>query len=1005
MDKRYEAYCLADPLFYDHPAAREDLAPAYPHTLRPAPAGWSAGSTGDWWRLLPDGHRLPDQGWKIHVSATPSSAPAVLDALYAHCVPARLAFKHLRSGAMLFLRNSKYAERGGSGKFATLYPADEAELEATLKQLDDVLAGQPGPYILSDLRFGLGPLYVRYGGFAPRRCLDANGETVPAIAEPDGRLVPDRRGPVFAPPPWAALPDFLAPHLAARSAASVADLPYRIEAALHFSNGGGVYRGTDTRTGAAVVLKEARPHAGLLGDGQDAVARLEREHDALRLAAGSGAGPEVLDWVEAGEHRFLVLEHVPGRTLNTLFSERYPLIGRDAAPGAAGYAAWALGIAGRVEAAIDALHARGVVFNDLHLFNIMVRPDDTVCLIDFEVAAPIGQAGRQLLAARAFQAPRELSGPEVDRYALACLRLALFLPLTSLLPLDRSRARALADAVRGEFPQVPVAFLDEAVAVIAAAEQRAARISAASNTSASKTEGAKTAPAPASAAPMPAEPGSPLPPPPPAERISLAPAVRHRPGAAVDAPLSRVDWNALRASIGAGIALTATPEREDRLFPGDIRQFAHAGAGLGIAHGAAGVLYALHATGTPVREAHEQWLLRRAENPPPDSRLGFYDGVHGVAHVLDLLGHRDAALALLERALGERWQRLGPDLSEGLAGIGLNLLHFAERTGDAGLRGAAVEAGRLAVELLAQEDAARARAAEASADPAGAADTAAGRGQLPGHAGLLRGASGAGLLFVRLFEHTGNEDWLERARAALRMDLARCTASERDGSLRVSEGWRALPYLAEGSAGIALVARRYLAHREDEGLRRALEAIHPACTSRFYAQSGLFAGRAGLLLALADADSRLAAGHAPGAGTPPPGTAPRAAATPGRAVPGLPPRRGTLLPGTAAHRLAHTGPGAPAPGPGQPPRGGPDALDQLRRLTWHAVDYRGTLAFPGDQLHRLSADLATGAAGVLLALGAVLGERPAHLPFLGHAAPPRGAAHPGGRATARRAAT
>ena len=43
------------------------------------------------------------------------------------------------------------------------------------------------------------------------------------------------------------------------------------------------------------------------------------------------------------------------------------------------------------------------MFNDLHLFNIMVRPDDSVTLIDFEVAAPLAQSGRQLLAARGFR--------------------------------------------------------------------------------------------------------------------------------------------------------------------------------------------------------------------------------------------------------------------------------------------------------------------------------------------------------------------------------------------------------------------------------------------------------------------------------------------------------------------------------------------------------------------------------------------------------------------------
>jgi hypothetical protein len=61
----------------------------------------------------------------------------------------------------------------------------------------------------------------------------------------------------------------------------------------------------------------------------------------------------------------------------------------------------------------------------------------------------------------------------------------------------------------------------------------------------------------------------------------------------------------------------------------------------------------------------------------------------------------------------------------------------------------------------------------------------------------------------------------------------------------------------------------------------------------------------------------------------------------------------------------------------------PVVADQVRRLTWHALTYRGHLAFPGDQLLRLSMDLATGTAGVLLALGAALHDAPVHLPFLG----------------------
>ena len=86
------------------------------------------------------------------------------------------------------------------------------------------------------------------------------------------------------------MPGFLAPHLAARNSVTHRrNLPYGLfEQTLHFSNGGGVYAAVDKRTGERVILKEARPHAGLAADGSDAVARLRREHDFLLTAVRPG---------------------------------------------------------------------------------------------------------------------------------------------------------------------------------------------------------------------------------------------------------------------------------------------------------------------------------------------------------------------------------------------------------------------------------------------------------------------------------------------------------------------------------------------------------------------------------------------------------------------------------------------------------------------------------------------------------------------------------------------
>ena len=853
MDKRYEVFCLADRYFYERPgygaAAARGHESLFAAAERTVPQGWHSVRRQDWLQLRPVGAESAAQGWKVHVSATLDSAEKTASRVWDYCVPRGLPFKFIPGARLLHLRNSKYAPRGSSGKFITVYPRDEEQLETTLGELGILLDGEPGPYILSDLRWNNGPLYVRYGGFALRHCLDGAGELVPAIQDPSGELVPDRRDPSFRLPEWVKLPAFLEPQLAARNATTTKELPYRIESALHFSNGGGVYLGRDLRSGEQVVLKEARPYAGLASDGADAPARLEREMDALGQLSGLGVAPEVRDWFVLGEHRFLVMDFLPGRTLNSCFAARHPLLAARPAPAdLAEYTRWAMRVCEGVERAVAAVHSRGVVFNDLHLFNVMVDGDgEVVRLLDFEAAAPVERGQRQSLAHPGFVAPSELRGFDVDHYALACLRLALFLPLTQLLAVDRGKAAHLAEVAAREFP-TPDGYFDQAVQVI---DRRGGSAPTASG---------------------------------------------RRPGAAARSVpvLDPGDWPRSRDSMAAAIRASATPEREDRLYPGDIEQFGE-GGGLGLANGAAGVLYALEQTGALRHEAGEEWLLRRTDpgGIPVGTPLGLYDGLLGTAYALERLGHRQRALDLAERVLAERWQRLGNGLEGGLAGIGLVLDHLADRTGENVLRERAVEAAGLLADRL--------------------------RGVPPTRAGLLNGASGPALLFLRMYERRADPALLDLAAAALRQDLARCVRNSYD-ALVVDEGFRTMPYLGAGSTGIAMVLDDYLTHRQDAEFEAARAATLPAAHARFYAQSGLFAGRAGLVL-------HLGRTSAP--------TAVRA-----------------------------------------------DLDAQIAALSWHAMDFRGHLAFPGDQIMRLSMDLATGTAGVLLALGAALHEEPVGLPFL-----------------------
>jgi hypothetical protein len=250
--EQYELYCLTDRFFYDTPGNRGAGSPDFPITALPVPQNWECQATDIWMSYAPEEHVLPKQGWKIHVSSSIDDAEHALQAVWDYCVPRGLAFKFLRSQAVMVMFNSKSAFRGSSGKLMTIYPADVAQLELVLKELDGILSGIEGPYILSDLRYGDGPLFVRYGAFAEQHCVDDSGERVLALEDDQGRLVPDVRGPTFTYPPWVALPEFLKPHLAARNAVTTAGLPYEIESVVQFSNGGGVDVGRVVGTGVRV---------------------------------------------------------------------------------------------------------------------------------------------------------------------------------------------------------------------------------------------------------------------------------------------------------------------------------------------------------------------------------------------------------------------------------------------------------------------------------------------------------------------------------------------------------------------------------------------------------------------------------------------------------------------------------------------------------------------------------------------------------------------------------
>src|SRR5581483_2862850 len=184
-----------------------DLSVAARALLASSGAEWSFSVRGPWAFATPVGVTSPEQGWKLHISATAASAPGVLAAAVPVLVAEGVPFKFAAGGRLVRLLNSTHADRAAGGKFLTVYPADDAQAVRLAEACHRATEGLAGPVILSDRAYRPGSLvHYRYGGFSAAPAVDPDGVVVHLITGPDGRPLPDERTASYRAPSWLADP-------------------------------------------------------------------------------------------------------------------------------------------------------------------------------------------------------------------------------------------------------------------------------------------------------------------------------------------------------------------------------------------------------------------------------------------------------------------------------------------------------------------------------------------------------------------------------------------------------------------------------------------------------------------------------------------------------------------------------------------------------------------------------------------------------------------------------
>jgi serine/threonine protein kinase len=770
------------------------------------PADWKIDRNGMWFNVTPPAAALPVQGWKIHVSATQANAPELLQRIVPMLVGAQRAFKFALDPLVLSIINGKGWSVAGAGKFVTIYFDNEEQFVLLAEQLHHATVGLEGPFVLSDRRYkGSKIIHYRYGGISPMEVLTEKGERLLVLSSPDGRTIPDERLSRFVLPDWVQDP-FPGPHATSpgEQPTTLKDGRYTVRLPLAISSCGGVYLATDNVSGAAVVIKQARPLLNFTPSGVDAVGLLEREYRLLKKIENTGIAPRPLDFFKEEEPSYLVEEFIPNAIPLRFYSGTRTVVALANPDLKKVEAFWEeyKRIFLQIARLLETLHQHGIVFMDFSHNNVLIGNDGKdLKLIDLEGAFEAGVDAPSHLLTPGFTSVSDLNvapGFANDYYAFGAAMLSYIIPINAIILLD---------------PQAPARFLQSITEDFGLPQELERLIT--------RLLDPKAALRPSLA-----------------EAITVLESleISSTPHSHVPNDLEQACAETVKSTVQHILAV-ATYDRADRLFPSDPKVFVT--NPLNVAFGACGVALAIKTITGDVPPGIVEWILKQkihSKSYPP----GLYLGTAGIAWVLKSLGIDQKAEELMRSTWNHPALKESPDMFYGLAGWGIAQLKFFLDTKNQEYLEQAIRAGEYLAASAKQEN--------------GNCYWPQTNGSIT--LGFAHGSSGISIFLLYLYIVTGNEKFLNIGKSALNFDLAAAVPNI-EGALswqvRRAPGAPSVPYIRYGSSGVGLALVRYYRALGDPRYLEVLEQMFPDTTRKYGIYPGRFIGLAGIgefLLAL-----------------------------------------------------------------------------------------------------------------------------------------------------------
>ena len=403
------------------------------------------------------------QGWKLHLSSVQVQASDLLDAVVPILRDSRVSFKVAQNDGILALLNEGDLGSTQVGKFLTAYPETDESAQRLAERLIAATANFVGPDIVTDLRLG-SVVYARYGSFSPIIKRNRLGYHEAMIEAGKGILVPDKYTIPFEAPAGVANPfagfDNRGPygnaHQPARSNGKLIGPGYLIVRPLKVRASGGAVLAVDLRSRDAVALKVVkfgRRHCLSDAQGRDIRDRLKQQAELHAALAPRVSIPDADPYFEDDLHGYAAFQHLEGRDFEQVRArtgnQPWHCLSTRTRRQILRLMADAIG-------QVQALHTAGYVHRDLSPANLWVAPDGRVCLLDLELAFPIGGTGAPFgLGTEGFMSPQQRARqrPVVADDAFAIGAVLTFLlggldPRRILFDSDRYREERLSRLIR-----------------------------------------------------------------------------------------------------------------------------------------------------------------------------------------------------------------------------------------------------------------------------------------------------------------------------------------------------------------------------------------------------------------------------------------------------------------------------------------------------------------------------------------------------------------------------